>query len=105
MSSTPDPIAPVRPTSGSRRPGWLRRSAAAATLAAAALSPLAGCNLHPANPVEPVSEPQGDDPAIVRRQWPEQDATFANSTTETYRNRFPYTANNIQGQRPYAAVV
>jgi len=75
-----------------------RRTLVTATLAAA-LPAIAGCNLKYKRPVEAANDDIVQDQAMQVRQWPEQEALFANSSLEAFRNRFPYNYETTRSQR------
>jgi hypothetical protein len=81
-----------------RNSNFARRSLA--VLAIAGLLPaVTGCNLKYKRPVEAANDEIVPDEAMAIRTWPQQDADFANSTLEAYKNRFPYNYQTTQDQR------
>lgn len=72
----------------------------AAVLALAGLLPaFAGCNLKYKRPAEAANDDIAIDEAMAIRTWPQQDAEFANSTLEAFKNRFPYDYQTTKDQR------
>lgn len=76
----------------------IRRSVALLALAGV-LPAVMGCNLKYKRPAEAANDEIVPDEAMAIRTWPQQDAAFANSTLEAYKNRFPYDYQTTSDQR------
>src|SRR5690348_1800248 len=83
----------------------MRRGVLALAAAAALLPAVGGCAKNYQRPVDPANNPTDADPALAYRNWPLQDAQFANSKTTTYRNRFPYDGERASNQSAYAGTI
>ena len=81
-----------------------RRLAATLSLAAIGFS-LVGCQSNYQQPMQAANNPQGEDEAMARRNWPKQEALFANSKLEAYSKRFPYDYASSQSNSKYAGIV
>ncbi len=77
---------------------FARRSLAALALIAV-FPAVTGCNLKYKRPAEAANDEIAIDEAMAIRTWPQQDADFANSTLEAFRNRFPYDYQTTKDQR------
>ncbi|QOV90861.1 hypothetical protein [Humisphaera borealis] len=75
-----------------------RRSLALLALAGV-IPAIAGCNLKYKRPAEAANDDIVQDDAMAIRTWPQQDAEFANSTLEAFKNRFPYDYQTTKDQR------
>ena len=76
----------------------IRRSLAVLALAGV-VPAVAGCNLKYKRPAEAANDDIVPDEAMAIRTWPQQDAEFANSTLEAFKNRFPYDYQTSRDQR------
>lgn len=69
-------------------------------LALAGIVPaIGGCNLKYQRPVVAANDEIPTDEAMEARQWPQQEALFANSSLVAFRNRFPYNYETTREQR------
>jgi hypothetical protein len=75
-------------------------------LALAGLAPgLTGCSTYSEPIVDrAANDPAGEDEVMARRNWPQQQALFANSTLLAYKNRAPYDYERAEDQSRYEAV-